>query len=450
MTTRAPSPARCAARCLNTGGGGGGGSSTQTAERGGEGGSGVVIVRYAGAAIAGVGGTGTSFVGNGTIGQNGVTYQVASFTATGNSAFNLSGVDFNARLGTVLTSGVSGTGNLTFSGPGRLTLAANSSYTGNTTVTAGTGSAEGYTLHTFSAGTSTFALTLPEIRATLSGDISGTGGFTLDTPSTLVLTGSNTHQGETIISNGILQVGDGGSTGSLGSGAVINNAALIVNRTGAVTIPGGISGSGSLPKQGPGTLTLSGANSYSGGTVVSAGTLVGTVNIATGGRLAPGNSIESLATGTATFAGGATFAYEGDSSDLDALGLAADLLVVTGDLNLSTDPTSRTLLSFTDIAGMAQPFIEDTTIFALINYSGVWNGGLFSYEGQELTNGSRFTAGSQLWEITYDSPTGGLNFTDDYLPSGSFVIVTAVPEPSTLALLAVAGMGLAAQARRRR
>jgi len=148
-------------------------------------------------------------------------------------------------------------------------------------------------------------------------------------------------------------------------------------------------------------------------------------------------------TGAKTYAGGATFAYEVDSSA--ALGLAADLFVVTGDLNLSTDPTNRTLLSFTDIAGTAQPFIEDTTIFAIINYSGVWNGGLFSYNGVELTNGSRFTAGSQLWEITYNSPSGGLNFTGDYLPNSSFVIVTAVPEPSTLALLAagIAGMLLA-------
>ncbi len=112
------------------------------------------------------------------------------------------------------------------------------------TVTAGTGSAEGYTLHTFATGTSTFALTLPEIRATLSGNLSGTGGFTLDTPSTLVLTGANTYAGDTIISNGVLQVGDGGATGSLGSGSVTNNASLVVNRTGSLSIPGGISGSG--------------------------------------------------------------------------------------------------------------------------------------------------------------------------------------------------------------
>ena len=76
------------------------------------GGSGVVIVRYAGDEITGVGGTGSSFVGNGTIGQTGVTYQVASFADGRHSAFNLAGVDFNNRLGASLTTAVGGAGNL--------------------------------------------------------------------------------------------------------------------------------------------------------------------------------------------------------------------------------------------------------------------------------------------------------------------------------------------------
>jgi hypothetical protein len=56
-----------------------------------------------------------------------------------------------------------------------------------------------------------------------------------------------------------------------------------------------------------------------------------------------------------------------------------------------------------------------------------------------LADGSRFSVGSQLWEIDYDSPTGGDNFTGDYLPSSSFVTVTAVPEPSTLVLACLGG-----------
>jgi hypothetical protein len=169
------------------------------------------------------------------------------------------------------------------------------------------------------------------------------------------------------------------------------------------------------------------------------GSIAGPVSIAAGGSLAPGNSIASLATGTATFAAAATFAYEVDSSLLGSLGTAADLLVVSGDLTL--DPANSTLLSFTDLNNTPAPFVEDTTIFSLINYSGSWNGGLFRYGGNALADGSQFQAGSQWWEIDYNSSAGGDNFTSDYLPSSSFVTVTAVPEPATLALMSI-GAGL--------
>jgi hypothetical protein len=122
---------------------------------------------------------------------------------------------------------------------------------------------------------------------------------------------------------------------------------------------------------------------------------------------------------------------------------AADLLVVSGDLNL--DPGNASLLTLADLASSVQPFVEDTTIFAMINYSGAWNGGLFTYGGNVLSDGSRFNVGSQQWEIDYNSSTGGDNFTSDYLPSSSFVTVMAVPEPATLVLVGI-GTGLAALA----
>ena len=50
----------------------------------------------------------------------------------------LSGLDLNARLGVTLTTAVSGTGDLTYNGPGRLTLAAENTYTGATIVSGGT------------------------------------------------------------------------------------------------------------------------------------------------------------------------------------------------------------------------------------------------------------------------------------------------------------------------
>jgi len=69
-------------------------------------------------------------------------------------------------------------------------------------------------------------------------------------------------------------VGNGGTTGQLGSGAVINNGSLVFNRSDAISVSNPISGNGSLTQAGFGSLTLSGAKTYTGNTFVNDGTLV--------------------------------------------------------------------------------------------------------------------------------------------------------------------------------
>jgi fibronectin-binding autotransporter adhesin len=76
----------------------------------------------------------------------------------------------------------------------------------------------------------------------------------------------------TTVNGGVLQIGTGGASGTLGSGSIINNGSLIINRTGSLT-NGTVSGTGSLTKSGAGTLVLPGDNSYSSGTTIEAGTL---------------------------------------------------------------------------------------------------------------------------------------------------------------------------------
>ncbi len=116
----------------------------------------------------------------------------------------------------------------------------------------------------------------PATDLLVSGPITGAaGGVTKAGLGTLTVTGASTYSAPTTISAGILQVGNGGATGNLGSGNVINNAAVVINRdaTANLTIGGVISGTGTITQTGVGRTILTGTNTWSGITTISAGTL---------------------------------------------------------------------------------------------------------------------------------------------------------------------------------
>ena len=93
---------------------------------------------------------------------------------------------------------------------------------------------------------------------------------------TTILTGANSSANSTFISQGTLQIGDGGANGSIGSRAITNNSVLAINSSTNITFGSGkgITGTGVLVQMGTGTTTLNGSNTtYSGGTLISDGTL---------------------------------------------------------------------------------------------------------------------------------------------------------------------------------
>jgi autotransporter-associated beta strand protein len=76
------------------------------------------------------------------------------------------------------------------------------------------------------------------------------------------------------VNAGELQVGNGGSNGSLGLASVTNNALLSFNHATDVIFPNPVSGTGgSIAKNGAGNLTLAGSVAYTGTTAINGGRL---------------------------------------------------------------------------------------------------------------------------------------------------------------------------------
>ncbi|MFG1393000.1 autotransporter-associated beta strand repeat-containing protein [Xanthobacter agilis] len=174
-----------------------------------------------------------------------------------------------------LSGAVGGTGGLTKSGGGTLVLASNTSYAGGTVIAAGTlqvgtgGTSGAITGDVQNSGVLAFDLSSNTL---FTGDITGSGSLVQAGSGGLVLTGNNQLAGGVVIESGTLQIGNGGTSGTL-AGAVQNNSALIFSRSDATTFDGAISGRGAVYQSG-GTLTLTGTSSYTGGTTIGAGATV--------------------------------------------------------------------------------------------------------------------------------------------------------------------------------
>ncbi|EGI0895278.1 fibronectin-binding autotransporter adhesin ShdA [Salmonella enterica] len=267
-----------------------------------------------------------------------------------------------------LDNNVTGEGQIVKSGSDELIVTGDNTYSGGTTISGGTLTAD----HADSLGTGAVANSgvLQVGEGELENTLSGSGSLVKTGTGELTLSGDNTYSGGTTITGGTLTAdhadslvktgtgeltlsGDnsysGGTTiiggtltadhaDSLGTGVVANSGVLQV---GEGELENTLSGSGSLVKTGTGELTLSGDNSYSGGTTIIGGTLtadhadsLGTGAVANSGVLQVGEgelentlsgsgSLVKTGTGELTLSGDNS--YSGDTTIADGTLIAANV-----------------------------------------------------------------------------------------------------------------------------
>ncbi|MCU0791281.1 MAG: autotransporter-associated beta strand repeat-containing protein [Opitutaceae bacterium] len=175
----------------------------------------------------------------------------------------------------------------------------------------------------------------------------------------------NAYGGGTVISQGTLQIGNGGTTGVLGGGDVTNHGSLVFNRSDAVTVVHNIHGTGSVTKLGAGELSFTtNASTYTGATNLNGGTLAF-------------NSLGNLGTGTAiNFNGGALRWGTGNIADITA----RTVTIEAGGATLHTngnDVSFANALGNSGAGGLTKAGLGSLTLNAASTYAGATtiNGG---------------------------------------------------------------------------
>jgi fibronectin-binding autotransporter adhesin len=303
---------------------------------------------------------------------------------------------------------------------------------------------------------------------TESRALTGGGGLTVSGSTTLDLTstGNTFSGGSTVNAGSTLRIGTGGANGSL-AGNVTNNGTLTFNSTSVTSYGGQITGSGTLAKSAAGVLSLTGNSSgYAGATLVQAGTLAlngslggsvdvslnailsgtGTVggNASIAGTLSPGGT---AAIGSQTFNGNLTFAA---GSILNWELFANNAL--SGSYDQVAIPTGN--LTFAGATSIAMSFNGVGSAVAWSNaFWDVSRSWLVQDLGSGQTNNfGNLSLATQNWldstGAAFNTARPGSSFT--LTQQGQDVLITYVPEPSTIVALIGGLAGVAGFSIRRR
>ncbi|WP_192907017.1 fibronectin-binding autotransporter adhesin ShdA [Salmonella enterica] len=271
-----------------------------------------------------------------------------------------------------LDNNVTGGGQIVKSGNDELIVTGANNYSGGTTISGGTLTAD----HADSLGTGAVANSgvLQVGEGELENTLFGSGSLVKTGTGELTLSGDNSYSGGTTITGGTLTADH---ADSLGTGAIANSGVLQV---GEGELENMLSGSGSLVKTGTGELTLSGDNSYSGATTITDGTLIaanvnalGSGNIDNSGTLMLDAEGEFNLANVATQSGATTELARGTTLNVDSLTQQADstlnidLSKANGESAITADSvTLGGTLNVTGIGSVTDSWTPEAYTYTLI------------------------------------------------------------------------------------
>ncbi|EAX3569897.1 fibronectin-binding autotransporter adhesin ShdA [Salmonella enterica] len=327
-----------------------------------------------------------------------------------------------------LDNNVTGEGQIVKSGSDELIVTGDNNYSGGTTISGGTLTAD----HADSLGSGDIdnSGVLKVGEGELENTLSGTGSLVKTGTGELTLNGDNDYSGGTTIDDGVL-IAD--NADSLGSGDIDNSGVLQV---GEGELKNTLSGTGSLVKIGTGELTLNGDNDYSGGTTISDGTLIaasvnalGSGDIDNSGVLKVGEgelkntlsgsgSLVKTGTGELTLSGDNN-TYSGDTTIADGTLIAANVNAL-GSGNIDNSSTlmldangAFKLANITTHSGATTALAAGSTLYA--SQLTQENGSTLSIDLGAATDDAMITADSVTLGGTLNISGIG-NVTDSWTP----------------------------------